>query len=582
MIHVKDHKTRDMFSPFAHLGPKRLALLEKSWAHLFREEILHRLPAEKLFSFYDELKGRRTKELYAMLGLLILQQMQDMTDDETVHQFAFNIQWQYALNVTEATDFHAYVCPRTLWGLRDLVSRHQLEQALFENVTETLQRLFCLDASKQRLDSVHLFSNMRHLGRIRLFVATIRKFLVNLKRHHKALFEALGAELTDRYLSKKGESLFAAVKPSESANTLQKLGDDLFALVGRFGKLEDICSMSSYQLLTRLLREQCVVADTASCGKAVTVKPNKDVPSDSLQNPSDPDAGYSGHKGKGFQAQVMETCSSAEEKEQPNLITHFKVEAAHESDVHALLPAIKDARERDLAPTQVLADSLYGSDENIEKAAALGVEVVAPTMGKVKEKGLSLADFEFTDSNELLRCPAGHAPERDRVGKGGGHRVQFAKDLCDACEKQSDCPVIREKRHCTLSYDDKALRLARRRAIEKSCAFRDIYRLRAGIEATMSDLDRITGLKHLRVRGMRAVRYAATLKATGLNILRSTAFRSRRPKRNKGGDPSDSSPNGLVLVLKERCMSAAKFFRESLAMRFPRNHFPADFLTGVA
>lgn len=30
----------------------------------------------------------------------------------------------------------------------------------------------------------------------------------------------------------------------------------------------------------------------------VTVKPNKEVSSDSLQNPSDPDVGYDGHKGK--------------------------------------------------------------------------------------------------------------------------------------------------------------------------------------------------------------------------------------------------------------------------------------------
>jgi hypothetical protein len=73
MIHVKDHKTREMFNPFEHLGPKRLALLETSWAQLFREEILHRLPAEKLYPFYDEFRGRRTKELYAMLGLVILQ-----------------------------------------------------------------------------------------------------------------------------------------------------------------------------------------------------------------------------------------------------------------------------------------------------------------------------------------------------------------------------------------------------------------------------------------------------------------------------------------------------------------------------
>ena len=97
MIHVKDHKQYDMFSPFERLGPKRLALLESSWAHLFREEILHKLPAQKLFHLYDDFKGRPTKELYAMLGIVLLQQMEDLTDEEAVHQFAFNIMWHYAL-----------------------------------------------------------------------------------------------------------------------------------------------------------------------------------------------------------------------------------------------------------------------------------------------------------------------------------------------------------------------------------------------------------------------------------------------------------------------------------------------------
>ena len=62
---------------------------------------------------------------------------------------------------------------------------------LFESVTDKLAKVFSVDTSKQRCDSVHLFSNMRHLGRIGLFCSTIKKFLVNLKRHHKDLFEAL-------------------------------------------------------------------------------------------------------------------------------------------------------------------------------------------------------------------------------------------------------------------------------------------------------------------------------------------------------------------------------------------------------
>ena len=56
----------------------------------------------------------------------------------------------------------------------------------------------------------------------------------------------------------------------------------------------------------------------------VELKKNKEISSDSLQNPSDPDATYSGHKGQGFQIQVIETfCDDEQEKEQfLNLITH--------------------------------------------------------------------------------------------------------------------------------------------------------------------------------------------------------------------------------------------------------------------
>ncbi len=106
-----------------------------------------------------------------------------------------------------------------------------LQDALFENVTKALQKLFTLDPSKQRLDSVHIFSNMAHLGRIRIFVRTIRTFLTNLKRHHAKEYDALG-EIVLRY-DKKSDGAFA-VKPTESAKKLVELGDDCFLLVERF------------------------------------------------------------------------------------------------------------------------------------------------------------------------------------------------------------------------------------------------------------------------------------------------------------------------------------------------------------
>lgn len=93
MFYTKDHKTLDMFDNFAFLGPKRRGLLDTTWAGIFRDEILPSLPVEVLKTAYHDFMGRPTKELYAMLGVMILQQMEDLTDEEAVRQFAFNIQW---------------------------------------------------------------------------------------------------------------------------------------------------------------------------------------------------------------------------------------------------------------------------------------------------------------------------------------------------------------------------------------------------------------------------------------------------------------------------------------------------------
>lgn len=54
-----------------------------------------------------------------------------------------------------------------------------------------------------------------------------------------------------------------------------------------------------------------------------------------------------------------------------------------------------------------------------------------------------------------------------------------------------------------------------RRAHEKTQAFVEAYGFRASAAGTMSDLDRITGFQHLRVRGMVQVSLSAVLKATG-------------------------------------------------------------------
>lgn len=523
MIRIKDHKTRYMFDPFAHLGRKRKKLLEDSWAGVFRDHVRPILPVELLADHFSENMGRPTNELVAVMGAMILQQMHDLTDEETVSQFAFNIQWHYALDITGSGDNDAYICPKSIWNIRNLMSEHDLYKLVFEKVADHLAKAFDVDSSMQRIDSVHIFSNMRHLGRIGIFVKTIQKFLTNLKRHHRNLFDELDKSFTDRYLRKEEESVFSMVKPSESARTLEMLGNDLFFLIDRFNSDKNVAAMSSYQLMARMLKEQCLVEEVDG-GRKVSVKPNKEVPSDSLQNPSDPDATYDGHKGKGYQVQVAETYSPNKEKENLSLITYIEVEPAHKSDANAMTPYLEATKERDIAPDTVLADTLYGSDDNCEKAREMGVELVSPCMGSPAKGQCSFADFTFSDKAEAVACPQGHAPLKTKETKGRFTAI-FASEVCTACPFKDDCPVKAGKKGYYLRYEQKALRLADRRAFEQSPEFREQYRFRAGAEGAMSQYDRRTGVKHLRVRRLKAVRYCAFLKATGVNIYRVTAFR---------------------------------------------------------
>lgn len=546
MLHAKDHKTRDMFEPFGFLGPKRLQRMKQTWAGIFRDEILAEMPVDQIRQHYDPVQGRPTKELHAMLGAVLLQQMLDLSDEETVDQFAFNLQWHYALNLTGESDQVAYLCPKTLWTMRALVIREEVAPLMFEVVTEKLETLFEVDTGRQRLDSMHIFSNMRHLGRVQIMAQTIRKFLVNLKRQDAEAYAAVDEQVKQRYMSQGAAGVFAMVKPSESERTLPSLAQDLWDLIERFGSEHAIRKMHSYRLLERVFSEQCRVQGEASSGqRQIVVKANREVPCDSLQNPSDPDATYDGHKGKGYQVQVMESYSEGGEEDSLNLITYVEAQRAHESDSQAVERALKKTRQEGRAPQQLLADSLYGSDKNCRRSQRQGVDLVAPVKSNKPPPPVGLADFDYDGNHRARLCPQGQVPVRTQHKKQR-HSAQFDGAVCGACPQRSECPVKPGRHGHYLRYSDKELRLEQRKAYEQTEEFRDRYRFRSGCEATMSELDRKTGMKRLRVRGMPAVSFCVFLKGAGVNLLRAARFHRRRKQPKDILGAIDWTVSGLL------------------------------------
>jgi hypothetical protein len=247
---------------------------------------------------------------------------------------------------------------------------------------------------------------MKSLSRGGIFNAAICRFLKKLQSNNKEAFALLDVELTSKYLKdKSGYDYFSQVKPSQRHRVLKSMAEDLFFLVELFSANDGVTGLETYLVLKRILREQCdVLPASENASKQVKLKDPKEIPSNSLQNPTDPDASYDGHKGKGYQAQLIETCSpegETDEEKGLSLVLFAKAEGAHNHDGQALVPAIEELEKQGITPKTITADTSYGSDENVEALKDKGIELISSVPGqKPKNDADSQEETEDAEVNE--------------------------------------------------------------------------------------------------------------------------------------------------------------------------------------
>ena len=434
----------------------------------------------------------------------------DLTDEETVDQFNFNILWHKALGVVS---YDCNICRKTIYNFQKKLNQSHKHLDLFNAVVDEIIEKADIKFTRQRLDSVHIKSNMAELGRVRLFCRTIEMFLVKLEKKGPDQFELIDPALIDRYLNREG--YFCDPKPSEAKRRIKEAAEDLYFLLSKFKAIETIKQLDSYNLMSRLLSEQCDVSENHD------IELKKKPATDSLQNPSDPDAGYSGHKGKGYQSQISETCADENPFE---VVTSVKMESANENDSEALIDVIAELEATEKKPSELQADTSYGGQDNVDKAKAKDIDLEAPVPGTRKSPGTTLDNFIFDDqSHGIKSCPNGKKPkhQRYRKKKDIGEADFDIETQCRGCPYYDECPGKLLKTGVRrIKWKRKNGILAKRRQYQKTPAFKENYKRRSGIEATFSQLGNTHGGKKLRVRGFAAVRAATFLKFTAINVHR--------------------------------------------------------------
>ncbi|MFP4217090.1 MAG: transposase [Wenzhouxiangella sp.] len=530
-----------MFSPMA------LKAIKNDWPGVFRTQILHLMPVGQIASHFHDSRGIPTKELYGMAGTIFLKELFNLSIAETVRHYLTDAAWQYALNVPplEASLGHA-----TVERYMKLFAEDDLAAEVFHRVASALIEALELDVSVQRLDSTHVLSDMAVLGRTRLMGVAISRFLVQLRRHHRDLYDALPAEITERY-SRSPSRMFADHEGSK-AILRQAVAEQLLALVERFADVPAVAGRTTYKAMRRVLDEQCEVTAEAVRLKAATG-------GEVMQNPSDPDATYDGHKGPGYQAQIAETCSAHNDVQ---LITAVEVEPAHADDQEALVPMLDQLDQHGRRPATLYADQKYGRDTNVTAAEAKGVDLQSPVGGTAPQNpdDLTVDDFVIDEKTEIVeRCPVGHVPcSSVHDSTTGKTETVMAASICDECAFRCQCPVIKRRRGYVLHHTGLQRRSAARRAEQATEAFRTCYRIRAGGESVNSGLKRKTGIGRLRTRGLVRMRMGILLRCAGWNVLQAVrAIRARRKAAAAAlaaaflGSPGCQKPaHGFIMLCK--------------------------------
>ena len=504
------------------LTKKTCKRLLDGWAGVFRHIILELMPVETVSGHFDSAMGRPTKELYSIAGLLLIKEFMDWTKDETLNAYSFHMDIHYALNLEPVTHD---ISMRTLERYINLFEDDDLAKSVMLEITVTLVELLELNIDKQRLDSTHIFSDMASFGRTRLMGVAIKRFLTQLKRHAPKAYELLDEQLRKRYTPGVNQLFADTKKDSQSRRLLrQQVAENMYFLVRHFADIAEHAGRDTYKAMERIFYEQCEVHE-----EKVSVK--KKTGGNVIQNPSDPDATYDGHKGPGYQVQISETCHPENEVQ---LITSAIPQTTVESDTAATSEVLDNLEESELLPQEMFADTHYCSDENIQDAAERGVELVGPVQcGSLIDKDvdhLNVDDFDIDEeTEEVVCCPAGHKPVSSIHDKQTGKtKTIMPSSTCCQCEFRKECPIEKCRDGYCLCHTAKQRRLAGRRREETTDVFRERYRIRGGIEGTNSGLKRKTGLGKLRVRGRPRVFHSILLKIVGWNILRAAACAKMR------------------------------------------------------
>ena len=521
-------------------------------------------------------RGQPALAPWRLALVLVMQFVEHLSDRQAADAVRGRIDWKYALGL-EITDpgFDYSV----LSEFRDRLLAGGAEERLLDVMLECFREKKLLKArGKQRTDSTHVLAAVRDLNRLETAGETLRATLNALSEvAPEWVREHIPAEWVRVYGARVEQSRLPHLAGEREALAERIARDGYLLMSLLYGSHASAPSPSAPQAPASSAPQAPVILSalpeveilrrvwlaqfyregegTYQPTDVVQWRHKEDLPPASLRfdSPYDPEALYASKHSQswvGYKVHTTETC----DEDSPHLISHMLTTLAVGQDTQAPALIHEALKRKHLLPSQHLMDSGYvDAALLIDSQKEYGIEVIGPVRGNsswqsLKQEGYSASDFHIDWDRQVAICPEGHQSLswKPKIDQWNNPVIDifFSRVDCGTCPKRDKCVGSNRKtvnpnrrksyytraRTLMIRPKEQYLALEKNRREQRTEAFKKRYRLRAGIEGTLSEGVRAHGLRQCRYLGLAKTHLQHVVTAAAVNVARMAAWLEGKPR----------------------------------------------------
>lgn len=491
---------------------------------------------------FADLFAARGRPAWSPAGLAlvsVLQFVEGLTDRQAAEAVRARIDFKYALGLhldDPGFDFSV------LSEFRDRLAGADGGRRVMDGVLAAAREKGLLkSAGRARTDSSHVLSSARELRWLEQMAETLRAALNALAQAAPEwLSEIAEPDWFRHYATRAEDSRFprARAKREEVGARIGRDGTRLLEAIFAADACVALRALNEVEVLRRVWVQHFHRVE----GEVMRRGP-KDRPPGAMRlvSPYDPEARVGVKRDTvwdGYKVHLTESCG---ENDVPNLVTNVATTVATVADntmneeIHTSLAA------RDCLPAEHWVDAGYPTAAHVLAARTRhGVELHGPLTGNTSSQAkgaFALDAFTVDWEHRQVSCPGGVTatdwyPRTDSKGLPV-IRVRFPASRCGPCPHLRDCvsSATGRRRELMLRQQQTEHDAIRRiRAEQQTDAWKERYKIRAGVEGTISQAVGRCGLRKSRYRGLAKTSLQHQLTGAAINLARINAHLTGTPR----------------------------------------------------